>query len=55
MAKSKKPRIMSDDQVKQFIKDNDIQSIQDIKNVLKDMFAETMQGTHWPIARALMA
>lgn len=44
MAKSKKPRIMTTDQVKQFIKDNDIQSVQDIQDVLKNMFAETMQG-----------
>jgi len=40
MAKSKKPRIMTQDQVKQFIKDNEIQSVEDIQNVLKDMFAE---------------
>lgn len=44
MAKSKKPRIMTQDQVKQFIKDNEIQSVEDIQNVLKDMFAETLQG-----------
>lgn len=44
MAKSKKPRIMSPEQVKQFIKDNEIQSVEDIQNVLKDMFAEALQG-----------
>ena len=44
MAKSRKPRIMTQDQVKQFIKDNEIQSVEDIQNVLKDMFAETLQG-----------
>lgn len=35
---------MTQDQVKQFIKDNEIQSVEDIQNVLKDMFAETLQG-----------
>lgn len=44
MTKSKKPRIMSQDQVRQFIKENEIQSVEDIQNVLKDMFAETLQG-----------
>lgn len=44
MAKSKKPRIMSPEQVKQFIKDNEIQSVEVIQNVLKDMFAEALQG-----------
>ena len=44
MAKSKKPRIMSQEQVRQFIKENEIQSVEDIQTVLKDMFAETLQG-----------
>jgi transposase-like protein len=44
MAKSKKTRIMSQEQVRQFIKENEIQSVEDIQNVLKDMFAETLQG-----------
>lgn len=44
MAKSNKRRIMSQEQVKQFIKDNDIQSVEDIQNVLKDMFAEALEG-----------
>ncbi|WP_283409494.1 IS256 family transposase, partial [Anoxynatronum buryatiense] len=44
MAKSKKPRIMTQEQIKQFIKDNEIQSVEDIQNVLKGMFAETLQG-----------
>ncbi len=33
MDKSKKSRIMTNNQVKQFIKDNDIQSVQDIQDV----------------------
>ena len=44
MAKSKKTRIMSQEQVRQFIKENEIQSVEDIQTVLKDMFAETLQG-----------
>ncbi|MDD3509215.1 MAG: hypothetical protein PHY27_12395 [Parabacteroides sp.] len=44
MAKSKKPRIISQDQVRQFIKENEIQSVEDIQNVLKDMFVEALQG-----------
>ena len=44
MEKSKKIRIMTQDEVKQFIKENDTQSVQVIQNVLKDMFAETLQG-----------
>lgn len=44
MAKSKKERIMSETQAKQFIKDNNIQSISDIQSVLKDMFASTLQA-----------
>ncbi|SMP59749.1 Transposase, Mutator family [Anoxynatronum buryatiense] len=44
MAKSRKPRIMTQEQVKQFIKDNEIQSVEDIQNVLKGIFAETLQG-----------
>jgi putative transposase len=44
MARSKKPRIMSQEQVRQFIKDNEIQSVEDIQSVLKEMFAEALQG-----------
>lgn len=38
MAKNKKPRATTNDQVKQFIKNNDLQTIQDIQDIFKNMW-----------------
>lgn len=44
MAKEKRKNMLTRDQMKEFIKDNEIQTIDDIQRVLKDLFAETLQG-----------
>lgn len=44
MAKEKRKNMLTRDQMKEFIKDNEIQSVDDIQIVLKDLFAETLQG-----------
>lgn len=45
MAKNeKKPKLMSSEQMKAFIKENNIQTVGDIQSVLKELFAETLQG-----------
>lgn len=38
-----KKKLVSRAEIKQFIKDNDLKSVEDIQNVLKDLFAETLQ------------
>lgn len=42
--KDKTPRIMTSEQMKEFIKENNIQTVEDIQSVLKNLFAETLQG-----------
>lgn len=44
MAKEKRKNMLTRDQMKEFIKDNEIQTVDDIQRVLKDLFAETLQG-----------
>lgn len=43
MAKEKRKNMLTRDQMKEFIKDNEIQTVDDIQRVLKDLFAETLQ------------
>ena len=38
-----KKKLVSRAEIKQFIKENDLKSVEDIQNVLKDLFAETLQ------------
>ena len=38
-----KKKLVSRAEIKQFIKDNDLKSVEDVQNVLKDLFAETLQ------------
>jgi len=38
-----KKKLVSRAEIKQFIKENDLKSVQDVQNVLKDLFAETLQ------------
>lgn len=42
MAKEKRKNMLTRDQMKEFIKDNEIQTVDDIQRVLKDLFAETL-------------
>jgi transposase-like protein len=42
--KDKAPKIMTSEQMKEFIKENNIQTVEDIQSVLKNLFAETLQG-----------
>ena len=44
MAKEKRKNMLTRDQMTEFIKDNEIQSVDDIQRVLKDLYAETFQG-----------
>lgn len=44
MAKEKRKNMLTRDQTKEFIKDNEIQSVDDIQRVLKNLFTETLQG-----------
>lgn len=44
MAKEKRKNMLTRDQMKEFIKDNEIQTVDDIQRVLKALFAETLQG-----------
>lgn len=44
MAKEKRKNMLTRDQMKEFIKDNEIQTGEDIQRVLKDLFVETLQG-----------
>ncbi|MEB3103303.1 IS256 family transposase [Ferviditalea candida] len=41
--KEKKPRLIPREQLRQFIKENNLTSVADIQNTLKDLFAETLQ------------
>jgi putative transposase len=38
-----KKKLVSRAEIKQFIKENDLKSVEDIQNVLNDLFAETLQ------------
>lgn len=38
-----KKKLVSRADIKQFIKENDLKTVEDIQNVLKDLFAETLQ------------
>lgn len=43
---------MISEQMKEFIKENNIQTVEDIQSVLKSLFAETLQGS-WKANRIL--
>lgn len=44
MAKEKRKNMLTREQMKDFIKENEIQTVDDIQRVLKNLFAETLQG-----------
>jgi putative transposase len=39
----KKPRLLQREQLRQFIKENEITSVEDIQRTLKELFADTLQ------------
>jgi transposase-like protein len=38
-----KKKLVSRAEIKQFIKENDLKTVEEVQNVLKDLFAETLQ------------
>ncbi len=38
-----KKKLVSRKEIKQFIKENDLKTVEDVQNVLKELFAETLQ------------